>query len=727
MTTAALNAALTRATLASAVPGVTVAPVWPRLRGDLRLSAGPADPDGRPTYVIHDPVANRFYRIDAVAAAMLARFEAGSPTAVAARMEAETLTPTTADDVEALLRFLDRAELLEAPLQGGAGELIQRAARARRGVWSRLAHDYLFFRVPLVRPDNALAALVPWTGFLFTRGFIIALLAVLAGAVYLLVPQWDAVGASLERVGSPHGLAQAAVTLLTLKAIHELGHGLVAKRHGCRVPTMGVAFMLLVPVLYTDTTDAWRLSDRRARLMIGLAGVMAEAVVAVVALVAFVFLPDGAWRDFALLAALISVVISVGVNLNPFMRFDGYFVLMDAVGLDNLQPRAFQMAKWWWREVLFGLGEPPPERLSPARRRFLIVYGLATLVFRLVLYVGIALIVYHATFKALGILLFIFELMVFVARPVGRELATWWELRMTLVKRPRAYASVAIAAGLIGLAFLPVPTRLEIPAEWTPTTIVSVHPPALGALETIHVAEGQEVTAGQSLATLSNPAIASGRRLAELERAAIDAKLAGIAGNSELAAEAGVLRARRAALDEKLAAQARVEADLKLVAPIAGRVVDLDPTLAIGRWMAPRDRLMAVISTAPPELDALVREDDLKRLPEGAQGRFVSDDPDQPSVPVRLSVLAPVAKPELTVASLASPHGGPILADLDARGRLTALEAVFPARFQVIDPATALAGFGSRRGVITVTGHAESLATRVGRQIARVLVRESGF
>lgn len=298
---------------------------------------------------------------------------------------------------------------------------------------------------------------------------------------------------------------------------------------------------------------------------------------------------------------------------------------------------------------------------------------------------------------------------------------------MTLVKRPRTYASVALAAGLIGLAFLPVPTRLEIPAEWTPTTIVSVHPPALGVLDTIHVAEGQEVTAGQPLATLSNPAIASGRRLAELERAAIDAKLAGIAGNSELAAEAGVLRARRAALDEKLAAQARVEADLKLVAPIAGRVVDLDPTLAIGRWMAPRDRLMAVISTAPPELDALVREDDLKRLPEGAQGRFVSDDPDQPSVPVRLSALAPVAKPELTVASLASPHGGPILADLDARGRLTALEAVFPARFQVIEPATALAGFGARRGVITVTGRAESLATRVGRQIARVLVRESGF
>lgn len=727
MTTAALDAAMARAIQSATAAGLTLGPVWPRLRGDLRLAVGPIDPDGRPTYVIHDPVANRFTRIDAVAAAMLARFEAGSPAALAARMEAETLTPTTPADVEALLKMLDRAELLEAPLQGGADELVARASRARTNWLGRLAHDYLFFRVPLIRPDRALEALVPWTATVFTRGFVAALMGLLALSIYLLIPQWDAVIGALDRLGSPQGLAQAALALLVVKAIHELGHGLVAKRQGCRVPTMGVAFMLLMPVLYTDTTDAWRLADRRGRLMIGLAGVMAEAVVAVIALAFFVFLPDGAARDFALIAALISIVVSIGINLNPFMRFDGYFVLMDAVGLDNLQPRAFQMAKWWWRERLFGLGEPAPERLSKGLTRFIIAYGLATLAFRLVLYVGIALIVYHTTFKALGILLFVFEILVFVIQPVGRELKTWWELRMTLLKRPRAYVSAAIGLGLIGVCFVPLPTRVDIPAEWSPAAIVAVHPPAFGVIETVHVKEGDVVVAGQPLVSLVNPAIASARDLALLERAAIDAKLAGIAGNAEWAAEVGVLKARRSALDEKLAAQARIEADLRLTAAIDGRVIDADPTLAPGRWMAPRDRLMAVISTAPPHLEALVREDDLVRLPAGARGRFVSDDPDQPSVAVSLKEVAPVAKPELTVASLGSPHGGPILADIDQRGRLTALEAVFPARFEAIDGADAQVGFGARRGVITVTGRSESLAARIGRQVARVLVRESGF
>ena len=75
---------------------------------------------------------------------------------------------------------------------------------------------------------------------------------------------------------SAEGAAAFAVTLSLVKVVHELGHAYVAKSFGCRIPTMGVALLVMLPVLYTDVGDSWRLPSRRQRLAIGVAGVAAE-------------------------------------------------------------------------------------------------------------------------------------------------------------------------------------------------------------------------------------------------------------------------------------------------------------------------------------------------------------------------------------------------------------------------------------------------------------------
>ena len=64
---------------------------------------------------------------------------------------------------------------------------------------------------------------------------------------------------------------QLTVAALVLgKLVHESGHAFAAKRLGCRVPSMGVAFVLLWPLAWTDTTQAWRLPDRRSRVRVNL-------------------------------------------------------------------------------------------------------------------------------------------------------------------------------------------------------------------------------------------------------------------------------------------------------------------------------------------------------------------------------------------------------------------------------------------------------------------------
>ena len=114
------------------------------------------------------------------------------------------------------------------------------------------------------------------------------------------------------------------------------------------------------------------------------------------------------------------------------MRFDGYFLLSDALNLPNLHERSFALGRWWLRERLFGFQEPMPELQPRGRHAFLIGFAFATWLYRLVLFVGIALLVYHLFFKALGLLMMAVELGWFIAMPMTRELKQWWLRREAL-------------------------------------------------------------------------------------------------------------------------------------------------------------------------------------------------------------------------------------------------------------------------------------------------------
>lgn len=62
--------------------------------------------------------------------------------------------------------------------------------------------------------------------------------------------------------------------------------------------------------------------------------------------------------------------------------------------LPNLHGRAFALARWDLRERLFALGETAPEHFSSARLRALVAFAWAVWLYRLVLFLGIAAMVY---------------------------------------------------------------------------------------------------------------------------------------------------------------------------------------------------------------------------------------------------------------------------------------------------------------------------------------------
>ena len=84
------------------------------LRDELTLHEGPRTLDGAPTWTLHDPVTNRFFRIGWLEFEILSRWDLGDIEQIAADIAARTTIPATAAQVENFARFLVAGNLIQA-------------------------------------------------------------------------------------------------------------------------------------------------------------------------------------------------------------------------------------------------------------------------------------------------------------------------------------------------------------------------------------------------------------------------------------------------------------------------------------------------------------------------------------------------------------------------------------------------------------------------------------
>ncbi len=481
----------------------------PELRQELRLERGADTLTGAPTWLVIDPVANRYIQIDETAYQLLSIWAPGRSTAEIAARALDRFGVIVEDkEIGEFASFLATSNLTIEPARDGWRSFADAASKREHGWLMWAVHNYLFIKLPLLKPQTFLDRTLPSTAIFFTRGFWTAIAATGLVGLYLVSRQWETFTTTFMNFISWEGAAAYGLTLIAVKSLHELGHAYTAARYGCRVPSMGVCFMVLMPVLYTDVTDAWRLRSRRQRMIIDAAGMTVELGLACVATALWAFLPDGPVRGVAFSVATVGWILSLAVNLNPLMRFDGYYLLSDFLGIDNLQFRSFAFGRWRMREILFGLGAPPPEALPKRTATILVVYAWLVWLYRLVLFTGIALLVYHMTFKVLGVVLFLIEIVYFVARPMSTEFTAWWAARVAIRQRNRTWISAGIAGVLVLLMTVPWSTRIDVPAVIEAAEMTRLYPTRPAEVVSIHVAQGQLVAAGAPIVTLTSRELA---------------------------------------------------------------------------------------------------------------------------------------------------------------------------------------------------------------------------
>ncbi len=694
----------------------------PSLREELDLFEGPKLANGQPSWVLQDPVRQQFFRIDWLTFEILSRWHLDDGPAIVQAIERDTPLEVVLDDLEKTLKFLTEQQLLRVDSAEGIQKMAERKLAAQSTWWQWLIHHYLFFRFPLVRPDAWLEKTLGIAEVFFSARFRWLTLGAFVLGMTQVAQQWDVFHAFLLDTFTLQGLASYGVALFIVKVLHELGHAYAVKRHGGRVPTMGVAFLVMWPMAYTDTNEAWKIPDRRKRLQISSAGIATEAMLAAWALLAWSLLPDGALRSAMFFVASVSLGITIALNASPFMRFDGYFIVCDLLEMPNLHQRSFALARWRLREWLFELNEPIPEVFPAWKRTGLILFAWATWLYRLVLFIGIALMVYHLFTKLLGVVLFAIEIYWFIWFPLRSELREWLTRKEAIVQSQRAKVTGGVAGLLLLLFAVPLPTHISVSALFKPSEMWPVHAPGPAVVDTLHARHGQEVKAGQALVNLRAPDVLLQMNISQSrwQRLTWQASTSGMPEGQQgtpLALSQTQLKSAQAEFDRAQQMLQRYQPH----APFAGRFLLHDPDMQAGQWLDKNEKVGVVIGHAPWRIETWVDEEQARRIPIGASAQFIA-----PGLPHALKAkVVSIDKDTTRVlpdGQLTAPQGGLILVR-EQQGKWLPDQGVYRVSLSLNEAYTHEL-MAVQRGMLSVDAQAHSLAGQYLRHALAVVIRE---
>jgi putative peptide zinc metalloprotease protein len=537
----------------------------------------------------------------------------------------------------------------------------------------------------------------------------------------LTARQIDVFAASFAETLSPSGLLGYLLALAFAKSLHELGHAFTATRYGVRVAHMGVAFLVLWPVLYTDTAESWRLRDRHQRLAIASAGIISELALAGIATLAWSLAEPGDLRQALFFLAATSWLISLGLNASPFMRFDGYFILSDLLDIPNLHERSFALARTWLRNLLLGWNDPEPESFSPQRRRGLIAFAIATWIYRLVVFVGIAVAVYLLFFKLLGIFLFLVEIGWFVIRPLANELKVWRERRTEIRPSRKRLAGLALAG--LAIAAL-IPWNMSVSASaWAYGEHSHVIYSPFAARITHLPTQSGAVKKDALIISLEQPEGRLRSQIATSGEEALQHQLVGLGALPDGEDKRPILEHQRALKLAESGAEIEEAARLHLRAPVTGQFIDLDPELHPGVWVSPHQPLAVVVEPNSWIADAFVGQQDLERIETGDRVRFYPED--NPLFPLSGQI---VDIDHQRVAALPHPmlsarFGGHLPVIQDSHG-LSPRDPLYRIRVRLSDVPEQLS---VRRGTALIDASPRSWLLEALKTVLVVLIREATF
>lgn len=713
----------------------------PPLRKGITLSFNDYDREGKPQWLIHDAGRNKFFIIGWSEYELLSRWSIGDAEKLVEAVLEQTTLHVDLDDVDHLLRFLAHNYLIQQ-----SGYQIYKSAKDQKlfkkdNLFHWLINYYLFFRIPLWHPDKFLVRTQYIANIVFGKGVGYLMLVLGFVALYQLSTRWEQFTHTFPTIFTIEGLFFYFIAYTICKLFHELGHAYVCRSYGIPVPSLGVAFLVFWPVLYTDTTLSWPL-DNKKRLRIALAGIWIETYVTIIAALLWCNVHNITVQSICYVTITINWMASLLINVSPFMRFDGYYVLADYLKMPNLQPRAFALTRWQIRHWLFHWSDPPPETFSFGMHRFLVAYSIFTWLYRLVLYFGIAVLVYHFFIKIIGILLFAIEVYYFILNPIVTEISSWVIHKHKFSLNRRTKITLFIAGFGMLCFFIPIKETIDMPG-----TLSYAHEFLVAPEESIlasRIPDTQtEVKANQPIIKLISPEINNALREVQLGYDKMLNQLRRSSINQKYTQEKSTLLSDISKQQAKYQKLMRIREKLTLSVPFDGIVIDTDSELSPGTVIMKDEWLGDVINPNKIQGEAYVSQIDVNNLATGQTGYFYFRDESLSPVPVKIESIEFINTAKLicyysmevkqntknsivveTPCYNASDLGGKVATFYTEEGYYVPVDSVFRVILSIQKPVKLS---HVERGTIVIKTRSNSFAYRFFYKVKTTFIKQSGF
>jgi putative peptide zinc metalloprotease protein len=629
----------------------------------------------------------------------------------------------TQEEVIRLLGQLHSADALLCDVPPDSMEVFRRHQRHERMEWRRRLWTPLALRFPLWDPDRFLERTMPLVGPLFGWLGLLAWLAVVGTGLVLAASHWtDLTENMVDRVLAPQNLLLLWLVYPLVKALHELGHAYATKRWGGEVHEIGIMLLVLTPVPYVDASASWGFRDKYQRMVVGAAGIGVELFLGSLALFVWLSVEPGAVRAIAYNVMLISGISTLLFNGNPLLRFDGYYVLADAIEIPNLGTRANKYLGYLFQRYACALKDAESPAESPGERAWMMAYGIAAFFYRM--FIMFVIIVFIAgKFFVVGVLLALWALATQVIVPVGKTLSFLTTSPGLRRQRGRVMlTSMLVVAALLGLVFVaPAPswTRAE-GVVWVPEE-AQVRAGTEGFIQRVLVPVDSDVVRGQPLIQGEDPFLLTRVALLKAQLRELGAQYDALVLQDRV--QAAMVREEMASVSANLERAKEREAQLTIRSPANGRFVAPNAVDLPGRFVS-KGQLVAYV-VEPKELTArvAVAQDDIAQVrnrTRGVEVMLAAWGASPMLAGIRREV--PAGSRQLPAAALGSAGGGLFAVDPRDNQGVTALARVF--QLELALPAEVRSHYLGARVFVRFDHGFEPVGFQIYRALRQLLLRQ---
>jgi len=655
-----------------------VADLHPKLRPHAKLHRHLYR--GKVWHLLQDPASgrvNRFGRAAWIVVGMLDGSRSVDQIWQAVNQQLGDAGPTQ-DEIIHLLAQLHMADLLQSNVAPDLAELFARSQRDERARNRQSFGNPMAIRVPLWDPDAFLNRFPQVIRLIWSRigGFI--WLATVLPALVLLLEHWPELSNNFsDRILTVDNIIVLYLAFPIIKLLHEMGHATATKAGGGEVHDLGLTLLVLLPVPYVDASAATVFRSKYQRAIVGAAGVMVEVFIAALAFYLWLALEPGVVRGILYNVMLIAGVSSLLFNGNPLLRYDAYYILADLIEVPNLATRA---SGYWGRLVeqrVFGVPADETETISAGERRWFLVYGLASAIYRVV--VALLIILFIAgKFFFVGVVMALWAFAAMAVTPLLRGSRYLAQSARLHGHRGRAVlATVGGTIGLLGLLTL-VPVPFHTVAEgvvWAPEEVL-IRADAAGFLRKTLLPAGSMVKAGQAVMALEDldlqSELASEQgRLAELQATYEIDRMLDLKKSQLTWQELAQVKAKVASLKMR-------SAELIVHAKAAGQFVVVQAQDLVGRFFRKGDLIGYAMGPGQPVVRVVVAQDAVDLIRQRA-GSIELRSVDQPEVTRagKIIRIVPSGEAFLPSRALSVEGGGEIATDPRETKGAKALQRMF--------------------------------------------------